>query len=116
MTAADAVIPSAQVVAEPTTAVRRRRAALALLCLANLMVILEAQIVILGLPSIEGDLGMSAGGGQWVMSAYLLSFGGLLLLGGRAADLLGRRRMFMLGTALFLSPHSAAGSRPPAWC
>jgi EmrB/QacA subfamily drug resistance transporter len=76
--------------------------ALALLCLAFFMVILDAQIVILGLPSIEADLGLSAGGAQWVMSAYLLSFGGLLLLGGRSADLLGRRRMFMLGTALFL--------------
>ena len=76
--------------------------ALALLCLAFFMVILDAQIVILGLPSIEEDLGFSAGGVQWVMSAYLLSFGGLLLLGGRSADLLGRRRMFMVGTALFL--------------
>jgi EmrB/QacA subfamily drug resistance transporter len=76
--------------------------ALALLCLAFFMVILDAQIVILGLPSIEEDLGFSAGGAQWVMSAYLLSFGGLLLLGGRSADLLGRRRMFMVGTGLFL--------------
>jgi EmrB/QacA subfamily drug resistance transporter len=76
--------------------------ALALLCLANFMVILDAQIVILGLPSIEADLGFSAAGAQWVMSAYLLSFGGLLLIGGRAADLLGRRRMFMVGALLFL--------------
>jgi MFS family permease len=76
--------------------------ALALLCLAFFMVILDAQIVILGLPSIEADLGLSASGAQWVLSAYLLSFGGLLLLGGRSADLLGRRRMFMVGTALFL--------------
>ena len=66
------------------------------------MVILDAQIVILGLPSIEDDLDFSAGGSQWVLSAYLLSFGGLLLLGGRSADLLGRRRMFMIGTGLFL--------------
>src|SRR3954449_1232103 len=80
----------------------QRWQSLALLCLANLMVILDAQIVILGLPSIEADLGLSADSGQWVMSAYLLSFGGLLLLGGRAADLLGRRRMFMVGTSLFL--------------
>jgi EmrB/QacA subfamily drug resistance transporter len=80
----------------------RRWQALALLCLANLMVILDAQIVILGLPSIEDDLGLSAGGAQWVMSAYLLSFGGLMLLGGRSADLLGRRRMFMVGTGVFL--------------
>jgi EmrB/QacA subfamily drug resistance transporter len=76
--------------------------ALALLCLAFFMVILDAQIVILGLPSIEADLGLSASAAQWVLSAYLLSFGGLLLLGGRSADLLGRRRMFMVGTALFL--------------
>jgi EmrB/QacA subfamily drug resistance transporter len=80
----------------------RRWKALALLCVAFFMVILDAQIVILGLPSIEEDLGFSAGGAQWVMSAYLLSFGGLLLLGGRSADLLGRRRMFMAGTGLFL--------------
>ena len=76
--------------------------ALALLCLAFFMVILDAQIVILGLPSIEDDLNFTAGGSQWVLSAYLLSFGGLLLLGGRSADLLGRRRMFMIGTGLFL--------------
>jgi EmrB/QacA subfamily drug resistance transporter len=79
----------------------RRWKALALLCVAFFMVILDAQIVILGLPSIEADLGLSVDGAQWVMSAYLLSFGGLLLLGGRSADLLGRRRMFMIGTALF---------------
>jgi EmrB/QacA subfamily drug resistance transporter len=83
--------------------------ALALLCLANFMVILDAQIVILALPSIEADLGLSAGSAQWVMSAYLLSFGGLLLLGGRSADLLGRRRMFMAGTALFLVSSLACG-------
>ena len=80
----------------------RRWKALALLCLAFFMVILDAQIVILALPSIEADLGLSADAGQWVMSAYLLSFGGLLLLGGRSADLLGRRRMFVIGTGLFL--------------
>lgn len=80
----------------------RRWKALALLCVAFFMVILDAQIVILGLPSIEAELDMSVDAGQWVMSAYLLSFGGLLLLGGRSADLLGRRRMFMVGTALFL--------------
>jgi EmrB/QacA subfamily drug resistance transporter len=87
----------------------RRWWALALLCLAFFMVILDAQIVILGLPSIESDLGMSADAGQWVMSAYLLSFGGLLLLGGRSADLLGRRRMFMVGTGLFLVSSLACG-------
>ncbi|GGN48906.1 MFS transporter [Streptomyces albiflavescens] len=79
----------------------RRRRALALLCLAGFMVILDAQIVVLALPSIADGLGFSTGGAQWVMSAYLLSFGGLLLLGGRVADLLGRRRVFMAGTLLF---------------
>jgi EmrB/QacA subfamily drug resistance transporter len=79
----------------------RRWKALALLCTAFFMVILDSAIVIVALPSIEQDLGFSAGDLQWVLSAYLLSFGGLLLLGGRAADLLGRRRVFMVGTALF---------------
>lgn len=80
----------------------RRWKALAVLCTAYFMVILDSQIVILALPSIERALGFSPGRAPWVMSAYLLSFGGLLLLGGRMADLLGRRRMFMLGTGLFL--------------
>jgi EmrB/QacA subfamily drug resistance transporter len=56
---------------------------------------------VVALPSIDADLGFSASGLQWVLSAYLLSFGGLLMLGGRAADLLGRRRVFMVGTGLF---------------
>jgi EmrB/QacA subfamily drug resistance transporter len=87
----------------------RRWKALVLLCTANFMVILDAQIVILALPSLAGDLGMSAAGAQWVLSANLIAFGGLLLLGGRAADLLGRRRMFMLGTALFLLASALSG-------
>ena len=80
----------------------RRWKALILLCVANFMIILDAQIVILALPSIERDLPMSSGAGQWVLSAYLLAFGGLLLLGGRVADLRGRRRTFLIGAALFL--------------
>ncbi|GAB3737591.1 MFS transporter [Amycolatopsis oliviviridis] len=80
----------------------RRWRALALLCTANFMVILDSQIVVLAVPSIERDLGFDGGGTHWVLSAYLLSFGLLLLPGGRAADLLGRRRTFSAGTALFL--------------
>jgi EmrB/QacA subfamily drug resistance transporter len=96
--------------AQPRSAADPRRwKALGLLCLAFFMVILDAQIVILGLPSIETDLGLSAAGTQWVLSAYLLCFGGLLLLGGRSADLLGRRRMFMVGTGLFLAASLACG-------
>lgn len=97
----------------PTTTVtrsdRRRWYALALLCTAQFMVILDAQIVILALPSMERSLGLSPGVGQWVLSAYLLSLGGLLLLGGRMADLLGRRRVFMAGTVLFLVSSLACG-------
>jgi MFS family permease len=80
----------------------RRWKALALLGTAAFMVILDSQIVILAVPSIQEDLGLSVTGAQWALSAYLVSFGGLLLLGGRAGDLLGRRRVFMAGTALFL--------------
>jgi EmrB/QacA subfamily drug resistance transporter len=87
----------------------RRWKALALLCTAFFMVILDSAIVVVALPSIDADLGFSAGDLQWVLSAYLLSFGGLLLLGGRAADLLGRRRMFIAGTALFALASLACG-------
>jgi EmrB/QacA subfamily drug resistance transporter len=79
----------------------RRWWALALLCGAFFMVILDAAIVTVALPSIEEELGFSSQGLQWVVSAYALTFAGLLLLGGRAADLLGRRRVFMVGLVLF---------------
>ena len=87
----------------------RRWKALALLCTAFFMVILDSAIVLVALPSIDADLAFSAGDLQWVLSAYLLSFGGLLLLGGRAADLLGRRRMFLVGTVLFALASLGAG-------
>jgi EmrB/QacA subfamily drug resistance transporter len=79
----------------------RRWWALALLCGAFFMVILDAAIVTVALPSIEKELDFSAQGLQWVVSAYALTFAGLLLLGGRAADLLGRRRVFMVGVVVF---------------
>ena len=79
----------------------RRWKALALLCGAFFMVILDTAIVVVALPSIQTDLGFSPSDLQWVLSAYALTFGGLLLLGGRAADLLGRRRVFMVGLAFF---------------
>jgi MFS family permease len=87
----------------------RRWKALALLCTAFFMVILDSAIVVVALPSIDADLAFSAGDLQWVLSAYLLSFGGLLLLGGRAADVLGRRRVFMVGTVLFALASLACG-------
>src|SRR5215831_14779913 len=81
---------------------QRRWLTLALLGTAFFMVILDGTIVYVALPQIAADLGFSTGGVQWVMSAYLLCFGGLLLLGGRCADLLGRRRVFMVGVGLFV--------------
>ncbi len=65
------------------------------------MVILDVAIVNVALPSIQVDLGFSQQNLQWVISAYALVFGGFLLLGGRSADLLGRRRVFMVGTVIF---------------
>jgi EmrB/QacA subfamily drug resistance transporter len=87
----------------------RRWWALALLCGAFFMVILDANIVIVALPSIEADLGFSEQGLQWVISAYALTFAGLLLLGGRAADLLGRRRVFMVGLVFFTAASLLCG-------
>jgi EmrB/QacA subfamily drug resistance transporter len=79
----------------------RRWWALALLCGAFFMVILDANIVVVALPSIDEALSFSEQGLQWVISAYAITFAGLLLLGGRAADLLGRRRVFMVGLLFF---------------
>ena len=73
------------------------------------MVILDVSIVNVALPSIQKDLHFSQGDLQWVLSAYALTFGGFLLLGGRAADLLGRRRVFMVGVALFTAASLACG-------
>src|SRR5918992_3060901 len=87
----------------------RRWYALALLCGAFFMVILDANIVIVALPSIESDLGLSEQGLQWVISVYALTFAGLLLLGGRAADLLGRRRVFMVGLLFFTAASLVCG-------
>jgi EmrB/QacA subfamily drug resistance transporter len=94
---------------EPNTLDPRRWWVLALLCGAFFMVILDASIVFVALPSIGADLGFSEQGLQWVVSAYALTFGGLLLLGGRAADLLGRRRVFMAGVAVFATASLLCG-------
>jgi len=80
---------------------RRRWFALAVLVAAQFMVVLDVAIVNVALPTIKTDLHFSQEGLQWVITAYSILFGGVLLLGGRAADLLGRRRMFMAGLVLF---------------
>ncbi len=86
---------------EKTTADRRRWQALVLLCATFFMVVLDTAIVVVAMPSIETDLGFAPHDLQWILSAYALTYGGLLLLGGRSADLMGRRRVFMTGLALF---------------
>src|SRR5512132_550417 len=80
---------------------RRRWSALALIVTAQFMVILDVAIVNVALPSIKTDLDFSQANLQWVISAYAIMFGGVLLLGGRLADLLGRRRLFIAGILLF---------------
>jgi EmrB/QacA subfamily drug resistance transporter len=87
----------------------RRWFALAVLAVAQFMVFLDETVVNVALPSIKGDLGFSQSSLAWVVNAYILMFGGLLLLGGRVADLLGRRRVFLIGTALFGVASLAAG-------
>ncbi|MFC4785324.1 DHA2 family efflux MFS transporter permease subunit [Nocardioides sp. MAHUQ-72] len=88
---------------------RRKWLALALLCVVQFMVVLDIAIVNVALPSIKIDLGFSQGDLQWVISAYALVFGGFLLLGGRAADMLGRRRLFLVGTVVFTAASLLAG-------
>src|SRR5881398_3490043 len=88
---------------------RRKWLALALLCVVQFMVVLDIAIVNVALPSIKDDLGFSQANLQWVISAYALVFGGFLLLGGRAADLLGRRRMFLVAVVVFTVASLMAG-------
>src|SRR6187455_2921306 len=75
--------------------------ALVVLCAGMLMIVLDATIVNVALPSIREDLGFSAAGLAWVVNAYLIAFGGLLLLAGRLGDLIGRKRIFLVGLAVF---------------
>jgi EmrB/QacA subfamily drug resistance transporter len=90
----------------------RRWRALAVLALAQFMVVLDVTIANVALPAIQEDLGFSAVDLQWVVGAYTLAFGGLLLLGGRMADLLGRRRMLMAGLVVFAVASLVAGLAP----
>ena len=88
---------------------RHRGLALGLILLAQLLVVIDVSIVTLALPAIQRGLGFSPAGLQWVISAYALAFGGFLLLGGRLADLLGRRRILIAGAGLFTVASLACG-------
>ena len=92
---------------------RRPGLALVVIATAQLMVVLDATIVNVALPHVQQALGFSGTGLEWVVNAYAVTFGGLLLLGGRAGDILGRRRTFVFGLLLF-SRHPCSGGSPPA--
>src|SRR5882672_10161150 len=105
---------SSEIVAQPTadqgeTVDNRRWLALAVIVAAQFMVILDIAIVNVALPSIKSDLHFSEASLQWVISAYAIFFGGFLLLGGRLADRLGRRRLFIAGLALFTTSSLLCG-------
>ncbi|MFB4268457.1 MFS transporter [Nonomuraea sp. GTA35] len=86
-----------------------------MLCLVQFMLVLDDTVVSVALPSIRHELGFSASGLPWVVNAYFLAFGGLLLLCGRMADLLGRRRVFLIGVALFGLASLACGLAQEPW-
>src|SRR5437588_1850606 len=88
---------------------RKRWLALYVLCLGTLMIVLDATIVNVALPSIKEDLGFSKTSIAWVVNAYLLTYGGFLLLGGRLGDLFGPRRLFIAGISFFTAASLACG-------
>jgi EmrB/QacA subfamily drug resistance transporter len=95
--------------------VPRSFAALAIIAACQLMVVLDGTVVYVALPKIQADLGFSTAGLSWVVNAYTLAFGGLLLLGGRAGDILGQRRVFVAGIALFGLASLAGGLAEAEW-
>ena len=96
-------------------AASRRWAALALIATAQFMVIMDTSIIGVALPHIQADLGFSQGSLSWVFNAYVVAFGGLLLLGGRLSDLLGARKIFSTGWLVLLIGSAIAGLAPEAW-
>src|SRR5437763_11749765 len=88
---------------------RRRWIALVVLCAGMLMIVLDQTIVNVALPSIQSDLGFSQSNLAWVVNAYLIAFGGLLLLAGRLGDLIGRRRVFLTGLTVFTAASLVCG-------
>ena len=94
---------------------KRRWIALGVVCFGALMIVLDGTIVNIALPSIQHDLGFTQTGLAWVVNAYVLTFGGFLLLGGRAADLIGRRAVLIVGLALFTAASLACGLATTQW-
>ena len=94
---------------------RRLGLALLVIATAQLMVVLDATIVNVALPHIQRALGFSGSGLEWVVNAYAVTFGGLLLLGGRAGDIFGRRRVFIFGLLLFSGASLVGGFATREW-
>src|SRR5438309_6829235 len=94
---------------------RTRWFALYVLCLGSLMIVLDVTIVGVALPSIRADLGFSETSLAWVVNAYMLTYGGFLLLGGRLGDLFGHRRLFLAGISLFTVASLACGLATTQW-
>src|SRR3978361_453706 len=92
-----------------------KTAVLAIICISYFMVILDNSIIFTGLPRIEAAMDFSPTGLTWVQDAYTLVFGGLLLLGARAGDIVGRRRMFVIGLVLFGTASFLVGISPFTW-
>ena len=97
---------------QDTTNDRSRWIALYVLCVGVLMIVLDATVVNVALPSIQDDLGFSQSSLAWVVNAYLIAFGGLLLLAGRLGDLIGRRSVFLAGLGVFTVASLLCGARP----
>src|SRR4051812_50156749 len=97
---------------QATPAVQRRWSALVVIAVAQLMTALDATIVNIALPSAQRSLGFGDADRQWVITAYTLTFAGLLLLGGRIADRLGRRKSFLTGLVGFAGASALAGGAP----
>ena len=84
-------------------------------CAGQFLVVLDVSVVNVALPSMRAGLGMSAGGLQWVVNAYAIAFAGFMLLGGRAGDLYGRKRMFLVGLGLFTAASLGGGLAQEGW-
>lgn len=112
----DAIEASSALASSPAP-VRRPRTWLlvALACAGQFLVVLDVSVVNVALPSMRVDLGLSAPGLQWVVNAYAIAFAGFMLLGGRAGDLFGRKRMFLVGLALFTLASLAGGLAQDGW-
>jgi len=108
-TGGNAVSLAERSTSDAQVAARNRWLSLGLICICSLMMVLDATIVNVALPAIQKDLGFSQSALAWVVNAYLLTFGGLMLISGRAADLLGRRRVLVWGIALFTGASLVCG-------